>query len=122
MKRLILTALLICPVVVSADHIDVIEGQMNEGCSPQEYLAIVNDFNEDWGKDNGYQTEIFFPVQSNNMTSFYWVGRSANAAAFGAAFDRWTSDLGDPDSLATGLMARFSECSTTLSRRGYMAY
>ena len=122
MKRLILTALLICPVIVSADYIDVIEAELNEGCSAGTYLAIVKDFNEDWGKANGYQTEIFFPVQSNNMTSTYWVGRAESAAAFGAAFDKWTSDLGDPNSVASGLMARFAECSTTLGRRGYLAY
>jgi len=122
MKRLILTALLICPVAVWADHIDVIEAELNEGCSAGKYLAIVKDFNDDWGKDLGYQTEIFFPVQSNNMTSFYWLGRSESAAAFGAAFDKWTSDLTDPNSLASSLMARFAECSTTLGRRGYMAY
>lgn len=122
MKRLMMTALLLCPVAVSADHIDVIEAELLEGCSAGKYLAIVKDFNEDWGKDNNYQAEIFFPVQSNNMTSIYWVGRSASAAAFGAAFDKWTSGLADPGSLESSLMARFAECSTTLGRRGYMAY
>ncbi len=122
MKRILMTVLLLCPVAVSADHIDVIEAEMNEGCSVQKYLAIVKDFNEQWGNNNGYRAEILFPVQSHNMTSFFWVGRSESAAAFGAAYDTWMTGLGDADSLPSKLMARFGECSTTLSRRGYLAY
>ena len=122
MRKLFFVAILMLPTSLLADHIDVIEGQLNEGCSQQKYLAIVADFNEKWGKNNGYQTEILFPIQSNNMTSMFWVGRSANTATFGAAYDKWTEDLADPDSVASGLMERFNECSTTLGRRGYMSY
>lgn len=122
MKRLVLAGILLLPIGAMADHIDVIEGQLNEGCDTQKYMAIVTEFNEKWGKKNGYQTEILFPIQSNNMTSIFWVGRSANTATFGAAFDKWTKELGDADSLASSLMARFNECSTTLGRRGYMSY
>ena len=122
MKRLIIAALLLFPFGVWADHVDVIESQLNEGCSQEKYLAIVKDFNEGWGKNNGYQAEVLFPIQSNNMTSFFWVGRSANAAAFGAAYDKWTNELADANSLASSLMKRFNECSMTVGRRGYLSY
>ncbi len=122
MKRMIMAALLLFPFGVLADHVDVIESQLTEGCSQQKYLAIVADFNEGWGKNNGYQAEVLFPIQSHNMTSFFWVGRSANAAAFGAAYDKWTSELTDSNSLASSLMKRFNECSTTVGRRGYLSY
>lgn len=121
MKQIILAALILFPLSALADHIDVIEAEFLEGCSQEKYLAIVADFNEQWGKKNGYQAEILFPIQSNNMTSIYWVGRSANAAAFGAAYDKWINDLSDPDSVASGLMARFNACTKTIGRRGYMA-
>lgn len=122
MKKIFLVALFLLPGSVLADHIDVIEAKLIEGCSPQKYLAIVADFNEKWGTKNSYQTEILFPIQSNNVTSFFWVGRSANAATFGAAYDKWTKEMDNPDSLASSLMARFNECSVTLARRGYMSY
>jgi hypothetical protein len=120
MKRTIVAAMLLFSGAALSDHIDVIEFTLNEGCSKEKYLEIVNDFREQWGSKNGYETEILFPVQSNNMTSLFWVGRSANAAAFGAAYDKWTTELADPDSTAAGLGARFAQCSTSLGRRGYL--
>jgi len=122
MRKLIFVAIVMLPTSLLADHVDVIEGTLNEGCDQQKYLAIVTDFNEKWGKKNGYQAEVLFPIQSNNLTSMYWLGRSASTAAFGAAFDQWVKDLADPDSLASSLAGRFDECSTNLGRRGYLSY
>jgi hypothetical protein len=110
------------PLSALADHIDVIEGQMKEGCSVQKYMAIVKDFNEKWAVNQGYEAEVLFPVHSNNLKSIYWLGRSANSAAFGAAFDKWNKDLTDPDSMASKLSARFAECSDNIGRRSYMTY
>ncbi len=122
MRKLIFVAILMLPTSLLADHVDVIEGQLNEDCSQQKYMAIVTEFNEKWGEKNAYQAEVLFPIQSNNMTSMFWVGRSASTAAFGVAFDQWVKDLTDPDSLASSLAERFGECSTNLGRRGYMSY
>ena len=120
MKRTIVAAMLLFSGAAFSDHVDVIEFTLNEGCSKEQYLEIVNDFREEWGSKNGYETEILFPLQSNNMTSIFWVGRSANAAAFGAAYDKWTTELGDSDSAAAKLSERFGECSTSIGRRGYL--
>jgi hypothetical protein len=113
---------MILPFGAFADHIDVIEVTLNEGCSVPTYVAIKNDFNEQWGAKNGYQSEVLMPIQSNNLISLYWVGRSDNAAAFGKAWDQWSKDLADPDSVASKLWARFLECSTNVGRRGYDVY
>lgn len=122
MKKALCLFLLLMPASVLADHIDVIEVKLNEGCSLSEYLAIKDDFNSKWGSKNGYRSEVFVPIQSNNLVSFYWVGRSANAAAFGKAWDTWRTDLQNPDSVAAKLWARFSACSTNVGRRGYDVY
>jgi hypothetical protein len=91
---------------------------MLEGCSVDQYMAIVKDFNE-WGEDYGYAAKIAFPVQSNNLTSMFWLGTSANAAAFGKAWDAWRDGLGDADSAPAKLAARFAACTENLGRRGY---
>ncbi len=122
MKKLLFALLLALPIGALADHIDVFEVQLNEGCSVSAYVAMKNDFNEQWGKDYGYQAEVLVPIQSNNLTSLFWVGRSANTEVFGKAWDQWNKDLADPDSLASKLLARFEECSTNIGRRGYDAY
>ena len=89
--------------------------------SMSTYMAIKDDFNEQWGASNGYQSEVLVPIQSHNLISLYWVGRSDNAAAFGKAWDQWNKDLTDPDSVASKLWARFLDRSTNVSRRGYDA-
>ena len=122
MKNMISSILLILPAGAFADHVDVIEAQLTDTCGFSKYLEIVSDFNTQWGKNNGYRAEILAPIQSNNLTSIFWVGRSANTAAFGKAFDQWSKDLMDPNSTASKLWARFQECSTNLGRRGYQSY
>ena len=122
MKKLLLAILLISPISVLADHIDVIEVTLNEGCTVSKYVAIKDDFNEQWAAKNGYHSEVLVPIQSNNLISLYWIGRSENAAGFGSAYDQWRNDLADPDSVASKLWARFLDCSTNVGRRGYDVY
>ena len=122
MKKFLCVILLALPISAFAGHVDVIEGQLKETCSWSDYLEIVADFNTQWGKNNGYKVEVLAPIQSNNLTSIYWLGRSANAAAFGKAYDQWSKDLGDPASKASKLWARFQGCSTNLGRRSYTSY
>ena len=122
MKKLLFALLLALPISASADHVDVIEIQLNEGCSLSTYLAIKDDFNVQWGKKYGYHSEVLVPIQSNNLTSLFWVGRTANTAVWGKAWDQWNSDLMDPGSVASKLWARFLDCGANIARRGYDAY
>lgn len=119
MKRIIALALLLVPVVSFADYVDVIRGKLIPGCSMKTYLAIVQDFNEQWGKEYGYKVEILTPVQSEDVTSFFWVGRIASGTAFGKGLDAWHSGIADPNSTAGKLMSRFVACTTNVSRSGY---
>jgi hypothetical protein len=124
MKALLAVLLLALalPMTATADHLDVIEFTLNEGCSFDKYMEIANDFNSQWGSKNGYTSEILAPIQSHNLVSMFWVGRTANAAAYGKAWDTWRNDLTDPTSVASKLWARFLACSTNIGRRGYDVY
>lgn len=121
-KVALLWVLLVMPAMASADFLDVIEVKLKEGCTFAEYLAIKDDFNSKWAAKYGYRAEVIMPVQSHNLVSLYWVGRTADAATFGKAWDHWRDGLSDPDSMPAKLWARFSACSTNISRRGYDVY
>jgi hypothetical protein len=123
MRILLLTvAVLLAPICASAEHLDVIQFKLNQGCTLETEVAIKNDFNAQWGKSHGYVAEIASPVVSNDLTSFYWIGRTANSEAFGKAWDAWRSELSDPKSVAAKLEERFQKCGTNESRRGYDIY
>ncbi|TFG84911.1 MAG: hypothetical protein E4H19_09490 [Chromatiales bacterium] len=122
MKKFITLILLAVPMIASADYLDVIEYTINEGCTFEQDLQITKDFNEKWAAKYGYRAELLMPLQSQNLTSYYWVGRTKDAAAFGAAWDAWRNQIADPQSVAGKLSARFLACTTNLSRRGYDTY
>jgi hypothetical protein len=122
MKRILAVLLLALPMAASADYLDVIEFKLNDGCSFEKYMEIVKDFNTQFGASNGYKAEVLMPIQSQNLVSMYWVGRTKDAAAFGKAWDTWRNALGDPNSVPSKLWARFGACSSNLSRRGYDVY
>jgi len=88
----------------------------------QKYLQIVKDFNEQWAAARGYKVEILVPMQSRDLATIYWVGRSPNAEAFGKGLDAWTAAQSDPESAPAKLMARFRECTTSESRAAYKTY
>ena len=119
---LIIIAVLLAPICASADSLDVIQFKLKEGCTLETYVAIKNDFNAQWGKSHGYIAEIASPVDSNDLGSLYWVGRTANAETFGKAWDIWRNEVSDPKSVAGRLEERFQKCSTSESRRSYDIY
>jgi len=121
MKKLIAIALLAVPSASFADHLDVIETKLNQGCSLASYLAVVQDFNE-WGKGYGYKAEILVPLQRANLETFFWVGRSASTESFGKAWDAWRDAQANPDSVAAKLNARLDACGTSLNRSGMDTY
>jgi hypothetical protein len=106
----------------AAEHDDVIVVKVHENCSLQDYVKIKDDFNATWAKEHGYQAEVSVPLQATELTTVFWVGRSANAAAFGKAWDAWRDAQSDPKSTAAKLQARFDECSTNISRSGFDVY
>jgi len=122
MRRLLMLAILVMPVCASAEYLDVIQVKLKEKCSPAKYIAIKDDFNEQWGKSHGYRAEIAQPVQSNDLVSVFWIGHCASAESFGKAWDTWRTELFDSKSVAGKLNERFEKCTTNTSRSGYDLY
>ena len=122
MKKLLVLAFLLLPATSGADHLDVIQVKLDAKCSVAEYVKIAQDFNETWGKDHGYQAEVAVPLQNDELTSIFWVGRSASAAAFGAAWDAWRDAQANSKSVAARLQARFDKCSDNESRSSFAVY
>ena len=118
----LLFAIATFPSMAAAEHHDVIEFKLNENCSVQDYVKIKDDVNATWAKDYGYHAEISVPIQAADLTNVFWVGRSANTAAFGKAWDAWRDAQADPKSDAAKLQARFDKCGTNSSRRGFDVY
>ena len=110
------------PWTAAADHNDVILIKLNADCSLQDFIKIKDDFNATWAKDYGYHAEIAVPLQASDLSTVTWVGRSANAAAFGKAWDAWRDAQPDAKSTAAKLQARLDACSTNLNRRGFDIY
>ena len=107
------------PLAAAAEHNDVITVKLNEGCSVEDYVKIKDDFNAMWGKDNGYRAEIAVPIQATDLTTVFWIGHTANATAFGNAWDVWRDALADSKSIPAKLNARFAKCGTNLNRSGF---
>ena len=122
MKKFIILAALMLPSVAYADSLDVISSRLKEGCSAAKYIALAKEFNETWGKANGYTARVVVPVQSSDTSLIGWVGTTANAQAFGKAWDTWLAALSDPSSVPAKLQARFDACSVQISRTSYTGY
>ncbi|MFT5521316.1 MAG: hypothetical protein ACI9IA_001917 [Enterobacterales bacterium] len=123
-KTLFITLIILIsiPLYAFGGHLDVIQVELKEGCAFNQYLAIAKDFNDKWAKDYDYHAEILMPVQSNDLKSLFWVGRSSGAVAFGKAWEAWVRDLGKSDSVAAKLNTRFENCGKNMSRRSYGVY
>ncbi len=121
MKKMLLIGLFTLPLPAFAEHMDVIQFKLQDGCTLESYMAIVNDFNA-WGEAYGYQTRIAVPLHSPNLESMYWLGTSEDAATFGKAWDTWRNALSDPDSGPAQLSARLASCMVNLSRDSYDIY
>jgi hypothetical protein len=122
MRKLVMLAILVAPLTASAEYLDVIQGKLKDKCTLQNYVAMAHDFNDQWGKAHGYTAQIGDPVQSSDIGFVFWVGHTANAEAWGKAWDTWRTELGDPKSVASKLNERFEKCATTEGRRGYDMY
>lgn len=123
MKTLLATILLFAASsAYSVEHLDVIKVKIKPECSVAEYVAITEDFNESWGKAHGYHAWVAVPIQSEDLYTVWWMGTSANAATYGAAWDTWRDAQSDPESVEAKLWARFLACSDNAGRWGYDLY
>jgi hypothetical protein len=114
-----LIAALLLPGPAMANTLDVITSKLKDGCTFGTYLGITRDFNESWGKANGYTAQVMLPVHSSDSRMIVWVGNTASAQAFGKAWDVWRNAMANPNSVEAKLQARFDACSTQISRASY---
>jgi hypothetical protein len=124
MKRiLVLTsvAFLASTAIANAEYMDVIAMQMKPGCTLQQFVGVVTDFNK-WGAQHGYSAKFAVPLQDQDLTTAFFVGTTKNAATFGAAWDAWRDGQSDANSTPAKLQARFNECVTNKTRSGYDLY
>ena len=122
MKKLLVIALVFLPWSASADFMDVIQLKLKDSCSVDKYRAIAKDFNEEWGKKHGYRAEIAVALHNDDLDSIFWLGRTANAEAFGKAWDTWRDERANPMSVAAKLQTRFNECGDNVSRSSFDVY
>ena len=113
-----LLAVLSCPLIASADYVDVIEFKLKESCTMAKYLDIVKDFNTN-AEPRGYKAEIMSPYYNSNLESLIWVGRSKNLETFGKGANAYGDAAADANSAEGKLAARFRECTTSIARRSY---
>jgi hypothetical protein len=122
MKKFIAIFLLALPIGAAADHLDVIDLKLKEGCDITKFVQIAHDFNTQWGASHGYHADVAVPLQSGDLESMRWLGRSKDAATFGKAWDTWRTESMDANSVAGKLAARFEACSINTARRGFDVY
>jgi hypothetical protein len=122
MRKLIASLLLIVPSVACADYVDVLSGQLKDGCNVSTLSQIVKDFNATWAKEGVYKAELLVPMMSQDLGTVYWVGRIKNAEAFGAGLERWMKEIADTDSVAGKLYTRLQQCVAFGSRGGFTTF
>ena len=113
-----LLAMLACPLIASADYVDVIEFKMKESCTMTKYMDIVKDFNALFGP-KGYTTEILTPIYGTTLDSIIWVGRTKDMESFGKGAKAYGDAVADANSAEGKIAARFRECGTNVARRSY---
>ena len=113
-----LLAMLACPLIASADYIDVIEFKLKENCTMTKYMDIVKDFNALY-EPKGYKAEIMSPFYSSNLESFIWVGRTKDIETFGKGSNAYGNAAADANTAEGKLSARFRDCTTSIARRSY---
>jgi hypothetical protein len=106
------------PIYAAADMVDVIQLELNEGCTLEQYLSAVDEFNA-YYKDKGYQTEIMIPLHAPTVEGVLWVGRSESVTAFGKAYDHWEAELQKDGSAVSKLNERFDRCTDSILRESY---
>ncbi|MEQ8263380.1 hypothetical protein [Pseudohaliea sp.] len=120
-KMAIAAALLSASALSQAEHKDIIAFKMTGECSWGEYMKVVEDFNG-WANPRGYNAQIFMPHDDSDLETYYWVGTSADFAAFGTAYDEWMAGLMAGDSEPQKLNDRFAKCVVNHSRSSYVAF
>jgi hypothetical protein len=116
---LLACATLLAPLAAHADYLDVITTKLNAGCTLDKYTSVVQEFRGVMTSQKyKYTVEIAVPFVSNDLSVVYWIGREANAAAFGQETDRWNAAIAKPDTPEAKVNAKIAACGVNESRSG----
>ena len=115
-------ALFFGPATAQADYVDVIGGKLNEGCSLEKYLKLVDEFRGVMKENNyEYTVEILQPVTSEDLSIIWWIGRSKDFPTFAEGYTQWEKALSDSKSAEAKLNKKIVKCSTNVSRAGMLS-
>ena len=109
------------PIAATAQYLDVIGNGLNDGCSLEKYLGVVEDFRGVM-KSQGYSytVEIAQPHTGDNLNTIWWIGRVKDLATFGEEYSRWEKALTDSGSPESKVNAKLNDCASNISRNGML--
>jgi hypothetical protein len=122
-KKLLIIVLGISAFGLKADmeYMDVIKMELTGNCSVAEIAFIKDDFNKilkDQGQD--YQAEIWQPIESDDTTVAYWVGRAPTFPDFAQEFTDYFEQATKGGTPEAGIEESMLNCRTELSRSGFL--
>ena len=123
MKKLLIIVLGISAFGLKADmqYMDVIKMELTGNCSLTEIASIKDDFNKilkDQGQD--YQAEIWQPIESDDTTVVYWVGKAPNFPDFAQEFTDYFEQATKGNTPEARIEESMLNCRTELSRSGFL--
>ena len=123
MKKLLIIVLGITAFGLRADmqYMDVIKFELTGNCSIAEIASIKDDFNKILkGQGQDYQAEIWQPIESDDTTVVYWVGKAPNFPDFAQEFTDYFEQASKGDTPEAGIEESMLNCRTELSRSGFL--
>ncbi len=108
--------LVVGPVVVQADMVDILTIKLHDGCSMAQLGQLHADFNAYAEKNGGAQSDLLAPLHSASQGVFFVVARHPSVEAFGKANDAYRAQVGVEGSAAAALQKRAMECASIVAR------
>ena len=122
MKLFTIIVLTITSFLISAsEYGDVVEMKLNDNCSLDQITSIKDEFNEVLeSKGWDYRAEIWQPIERQDITTVYWIGRSPSFPDFAQEFTEYFEEATKGNTAEADLEASMAECRVNLSRSGFL--
>jgi hypothetical protein len=122
MKALTIIFLTLSSFLVLSDieYADVIEMKLSDDCSLVEMTALKNQFN-DVLENKGWdcRAEIWQPIQRQDITTVYWIGRAPSFPDFAQEFTEYFEEATKGNTPEADLETSMANCRVNLSRSGF---
>ncbi len=105
----------------NTEYGDVVEMKLNNDCTISEMISIKDQFNEVL-KNKGwdYRAEIWQPIERQDITTLYWIGRSPSFPDFAQEFTEYFEEAMKGNTPEAGLEDSMTNCRVNLSRSGFL--